>query len=79
MAHKRYNIRDDAYLQLQTGISASTTTLNVVKPTEYDWIQDMPADNWIATLVQYKVDGNPKKKEKVYVRSTNGSVLTVER
>ncbi len=79
MAHKRYKVKDDAYLQLQTGISASTNTINVYTPTEYGWIQALPQGNWIGTLVQYGSDGNPRKKEKVYVKSTSGNVLSVKR
>lgn len=79
MPHKRYNVIDDAFAQLQTGISASTETINIVLPAGFSWVEDFPTDNTILTLVQYWADGNPVKKEKVYLTNKTGNVLTVQR
>lgn len=79
MPHKRYNVIDDAFAQLQTGISASTNTINIVLPAGFSWVENFPADNAILTLVQYGNDGNPIKKEKVYLEDKTGNVLTVQR
>ena len=79
MPHKRYNVIDDAFAQLQTGISASTDTINIVLPTGFSWVENFPTDNTILTLVQYGTDGNPVKKEKVYLENKTGNVLTVQR
>jgi len=79
MAHKRYNLVDNWYLQLANSISPSVTTINVVFPTLYTWNKTLPTDNWIGTLVKYWVDGNPSKMEKVYVTATSGTTLTVTR
>jgi len=79
MAHKRYNLVDNWYLQLANSISPSIATINVVFPTLYTWNKTLPTDNWIGTLVKYWVDGNPSKMEKVYVTATSGTTLTVTR
>lgn len=78
MPHKRYRVADDTYARLQTGISATTTTINIIPPTE-SWARNFTGNNTIATLVQYGVDGNPTKKEKVYISAMAGNVLTVMR
>lgn len=79
MTHKRYNLVDNAYLQLANAILPWSATINIVFPTTYTWNKPLPADNWIGTLVNYGVDGNPSKMEKVYVTATSGTTLTVTR
>lgn len=66
MTHKRYRIADDTYARLQTGISATTTTINISPPSE-SWARNFAGNNTIATLAQYGVDGGILKKEKVYI------------
>lgn len=73
MASKRYNLADNAYGILQTGINSSVWTISLSSSVS------LPTGNYIWTLVQYGTDGFPSKNEKVYVASTAGSVITVTR
>jgi len=79
MTHKRYNLVDNAYLQLSNDILAWSGTINVYFPTTYTWNKTLPEDNWIGTLVKYGIDWNPSRVEKIYVSSTSGTTLTVTR
>ena len=69
----RYNTADNASGRLQNWINASVTTIPLVSYT------NLPATNFIATLVQYNLDGTVNKFEKIYVSTFTGGVITCTR
>jgi hypothetical protein len=64
MSYQKYSIADDAYGRLGSSLTTTTGTITLSSS------QNLPASNWIGTLVQYALDGTVAKKEKVLV-STN--------
>lgn len=79
MAYEKYNITDDAQGNLDVGISASATTLNLES-----WDGALfPTTNFILKLVQYTTTSDPTteivKTEDILVTNRSGDVLTVTR
>lgn len=79
MTYAKYNVKDNAYGNLLSGIWASTTTINL---ESWDGAR-FPASNFIATLVKYTTTGDDTTpilaSEKILVVSRSTDTLTVTR
>lgn len=79
MPYAKYNVKDNAYGNLLSGIWASTTTINL---ESWDGAR-FPTGNYIATLVKYTTTGDDTTpilvSEKILVVSRSTDTLTVTR
>lgn len=75
MAFLKYQVVNDVSAQLDVAINATDTSVTLKN------MQNVPTsgNNWIGTLVEYDVDGNPSKKESVLVTGGSGSSRTITR
>lgn len=69
----KYATADNAYGRISAAITTTSQTITLSSS------QNLPASNWIGTLVQYAQDGTPAKFEKVLVTNNASNTLTVTR
>lgn len=79
MAYNKFKVKDNAYWNLLSGISASATTINLEA-----WDGDrFPASNFVATMVEYTDTGDDTTpilgQEKILVVNRSWDTLTVTR
>ncbi len=79
MPYQKFKVQDNAYWNLLSGISASATTINL----ETGDGSRFPADNFVATLVEYTTTGDDTTpilwQEKILATARSGDTLTVTR
>ena len=73
MTYKKYNVADNSYWILWGDITSTDTTIPLSES------YNLPSSNYVVSLIHTNSDWQIEKQEKVYVSSTNGSNLTVQR
>jgi len=73
MAFQKFNVSDDAFGRLNADITAVETSIVLSSS------QNLPATNWIGTLVHFDTYGVIISKEKVLVSSFSAGTATVTR
>ena len=72
MVFQNYNIADNAYWELEFDIDNTQTTIHLLEQ------QNMPTDNFVATIESYDSQGNVTNSEKILVSDRTSLTLTVD-